>query len=62
MAFLSIYNENENFYNKILMPIAHSFSPETSHKLAILANKYKLIPRTKYVDPDIIVSKIIYLI
>uniref|UniRef100_A0A6M2DGL2 Dihydroorotate dehydrogenase (quinone), mitochondrial n=1 Tax=Xenopsylla cheopis TaxID=163159 RepID=A0A6M2DGL2_XENCH len=54
MAVLSVYNESEPFYNNVLMPFAHLFSPETSHKLAILANKYKLLPRSRYVDPDII--------
>lgn len=38
------------------MPIIHLLPPETSHNLAVIASKYKLIPSSKYKDDEILVS------
>lgn len=37
------------------MPVVHKFSPETAHRIAVLANKYQILPRSHYEDPDILV-------
>lgn len=41
-ASLNIYKGNENFYDNFLMPVVQKFPPEASHRLAVLACKYKL--------------------
>ncbi|KAG8235324.1 hypothetical protein J437_LFUL003607, partial [Ladona fulva] len=55
---LNIYNENEQFYKNIVMPVVHRFNPETSHKLAVMAAKYGVIPKTKYKDPPTLGTKV----
>lgn len=53
---LNIYQENERFYEQILLPLTHVLSPETSHNIAIVASKYGLIPRSRYKDTDTLVN------
>lgn len=53
---LSIYKENEQFYDDFLMPMVHMLNPETSHNVAIMACKYKLFPKSKFKDPSSLVS------
>jgi dihydroorotate dehydrogenase len=48
---ISIYRGNEKFFDNILMPLVHTLNPETSHKVAIIALKYGLFPRSTYKDP-----------
>lgn len=50
-ASINIYKGNEKFYDNILMPIVQKIPPETSHRLAVLACKYKVFPRSKTMDP-----------
>jgi dihydroorotate dehydrogenase len=47
---MSIYNENEQFYDDFLMPMIHMLDPETSHNVALTACKYKLFPKSKFKD------------
>nr|CAD7590299.1 unnamed protein product [Timema genevievae] len=49
---LSIYRENERFYDGVLMPLMQVLDPETSHNLAITVSKYGLFPKSKYKDTD----------
>jgi dihydroorotate dehydrogenase len=51
----SIYKENEKFFDSILMPVVHTLNPETSHKVAIIASKYGLFPKSSYEDPETLV-------
>lgn len=48
---INIYQNNENFYNNVLLPILFKFDAETAHNIAMLAAKYKLLPKSSYVDP-----------
>ncbi|KAG5876825.1 hypothetical protein JTB14_014155 [Gonioctena quinquepunctata] len=34
------------------MPVVHKIDPENAHRLAVLASKYRLIPKSKYSDND----------
>jgi len=54
---INIYKGNEQFYDKILIPIAQRLPPETSHKLAVYACKFNLFPKIKYNDPESLVSQ-----
>ncbi|EEB15538.1 Dihydroorotate dehydrogenase, putative [Pediculus humanus corporis] len=49
---LSIYKENEKFYDYCLMPLIHKLDPETSHKFALTISKFKLVPKTLFKDPE----------
>nr|CAD7573149.1 unnamed protein product [Timema californicum] len=49
---VSIYRENERFYDGVLMPLIQVLDPETSHNLAIAVSKYGLFPKSKYKDSD----------
>jgi len=55
-SLISIYNEDERFYDNICMPLVRKLDPETSHNFAIAACKYKLFPKSKFNDPDSLVS------
>ncbi|XP_046387501.1 dihydroorotate dehydrogenase (quinone), mitochondrial [Ischnura elegans] len=47
---LSVYKENEQFYRNVIMPAVRKLDPETSHNIAIMAAKYRIFPKTKFVD------------
>nr|CAD7392759.1 unnamed protein product [Timema cristinae] len=49
---VSIYRENERFYDGVLMPLIQVLDPETSHNFAITVSKYGLFPKSKYKDSD----------
>lgn len=51
-----LMNEDEQFYEKALIPLTHCFNPETAHNMAVMANKYRLIPKSPYKDPPSLVS------
>lgn len=52
---ICIYKGNEKFYRNVVMPVVHLLDGETSHKLGIIAGKYRLYPKSSFVDPDILV-------
>lgn len=54
-SVVSIYKGNEKFFDSILMPLVHTLNPETSHKVAIIASKYGLFPKSSYEDPATLV-------
>ncbi|XP_065341134.1 dihydroorotate dehydrogenase (quinone), mitochondrial isoform X1 [Cloeon dipterum] len=58
---ISIYNEDEKFYDNIFMPLVQRLDPETSHNFAIFACKYKLFPKSKFQDPESLKTKILNL-
>lgn len=41
-AGVSMYNGNEKFYEKVLMPATRLIDPESAHRLAIVTAKYGL--------------------
>merc|ERR1712071_654717 len=49
---LNIWNGNEKFYRDYVMPIAHKFDPEDSHRLAVCAMKYCIIRKQSQPDPE----------
>ncbi|KAJ6630922.1 Dihydroorotate dehydrogenase (quinone), mitochondrial [Pseudolycoriella hygida] len=49
---INIYKNNEQFYNNWLMPFVHLFDPESCHRVAVLACKYRLFPKAKENDPE----------
>lgn len=51
----SIYKGNDKFYSNFVMPVMHKFDPETVHNLGIKINKYNLLAKSKYKDPEILV-------
>ncbi|XP_014251583.1 dihydroorotate dehydrogenase (quinone), mitochondrial [Cimex lectularius] len=53
-----LYKEDEKFYDGFVMPLAHTFSPETSHRLAVAVNKYRLLPKSQYSDPSCLKTKV----
>lgn len=56
-AAVNIYNGNDKFYSSVIMPVVHMLDPERAHQLGIIVNKYRLIPKSNYVDPDTLVSQ-----
>ena len=54
---MCIYQHNEKFYENVVLPVVHTLDPELSHKLAVKANKYGLVPKSKFVDKQSLVSK-----
>uniref|UniRef100_A0A1B6DRI4 Dihydroorotate dehydrogenase (quinone), mitochondrial n=1 Tax=Clastoptera arizonana TaxID=38151 RepID=A0A1B6DRI4_9HEMI len=58
---LNIYQENEKFYEQVLVPVSHLLNPETSHNFSILALKYNLLPRSRYKDPNSLNTKVWHL-
>jgi hypothetical protein len=52
---LSIYKEDEQFYDNFLMPLTRMLDAETSHNYAIAACKYKLFPKSRFKDPETLV-------
>ncbi|KAG4071152.1 hypothetical protein HA402_003284 [Bradysia odoriphaga] len=48
---INIYKGNDKFYDNFLMPFIHLFDPESCHRLAVFACKYRLFPREKQSDP-----------
>lgn len=56
---IGFYKNDEKFYRKIVMPVIHCLDPEDAHKLAIWVGKHRLIPRNRYVDPDVLVSVVV---
>ncbi|KAG5875262.1 hypothetical protein JTB14_033470 [Gonioctena quinquepunctata] len=51
-AALSLCNSEQSFYKNFVMPVVHKIDPEKAHRLAVLASKYRVIPKSKYGDSD----------
>ncbi|XP_041352569.1 dihydroorotate dehydrogenase (quinone), mitochondrial-like [Gigantopelta aegis] len=50
---ISLYQGNERFYENQVMPLSmRVFDAESAHKFAVKMAKYKLIPRSRYLDPQ----------
>lgn len=57
-AGINIYKGDEKFYRQFVMPAVHSLDPERAHRLAILAGKYRLFPRSRFDDTELLVRTI----
>ncbi|XP_076109918.1 dihydroorotate dehydrogenase (quinone), mitochondrial-like isoform X1 [Mytilus galloprovincialis] len=53
-----IYKGNEKFYKEYVMPFFHLFDAETSHKMAVKAAKYKLVPKSKITTHPVLASRV----
>lgn len=53
---MCIFQGNEKFYESCIIPVVHLLDPELSHKVAVKANKYSVIPKPSYNDPPVLVS------
>lgn len=51
-----VYRNDSKFYDQLLMPIIQLCPPELSHRVAVLAFKYHLIPKQKTADSERLVS------
>ncbi|XP_018577094.1 dihydroorotate dehydrogenase (quinone), mitochondrial [Anoplophora glabripennis] len=55
---ISIYKGDEKFYKNYVMPVIHLLDAERAHNFAVLASKYRLFPKTRYEDPELLKVKI----
>lgn len=55
---ISIYKGNQAFYKDYVVPLIHLLDPEQAHNFAVFAGKYRLLPRSNYIDPDLLVRTI----
>jgi hypothetical protein len=54
-AGISVYQGREKFYRQYVMPFFQLFDAETSHRMAVKAAKYKLVPKPrKPVNPILV--------
>lgn len=53
-----IYKGNEKFYKEYVMPFFQLFDAETSHKMAVKAAKYKLVPKSKIPPHPVLASRV----
>lgn len=55
-AYISInlFKYNDKFYEEYVMPAVHTLDPETAHRLGIFISKYRLLPKSPYIDPDLL--------
>lgn len=53
---IGVYLNDSKFYDKLIMPIVQFCPPEFSHRMAVLAFKYNLIPKQRTVDSERLVS------
>lgn len=56
MFGIGVYYNDSKFYDNVLMPIVQLCPPELSHRLAVLAFKFNLIPKQKDGDSERLVS------
>jgi dihydroorotate dehydrogenase len=55
-AAVSFYKNDKIFYTNVVMLLVHLADPENAHRLGIVVSKYRLIPKSRYVDPDWLVN------
>jgi len=54
---LNFYRNDEQFFDKVAMPLTRLLDPEQAHRLAVFACKWKILPAVKYEDPKSLVSE-----
>lgn len=52
---INLYKGNEQFYKDVVMPMVHVLEPEKAHRLAIWASKYRMVPKSRFEDVDVLV-------
>lgn len=57
-AGASVYQGQEKFYRQCVMPFFQLFDAETSHKMAVKAAKYKLVPKPRKPIHPILASRV----
>lgn len=53
-----IYQGNEKFYDKAVMPLTRLLDPELSHNLAVFAAKWGLNSKQKLPDPETLMQTV----
>lgn len=48
----SYYKNDEKFFDTFFMPTMRLFDAERAHELAVMACKWKILPRNSYDDPN----------
>ncbi|KAJ8985083.1 hypothetical protein NQ317_019768 [Molorchus minor] len=51
---ISIYKGEAKFYKNYVMPIVHKLDAEKAHNLAVFVSEHRLLPKSSYIDPDIL--------
>ncbi|KAJ8918905.1 hypothetical protein NQ315_016807 [Exocentrus adspersus] len=57
-SIISLYKGDEKFYRNYIMPVIHLLEPEKAHNLAVFASRYRLIPKSRYQDPEMLKVKV----
>ena len=52
---IGLWSNNAEFYRSLVMPAVRWLDPETAHRAAVLAAKYRLVPRDRNQDPAVLV-------
>lgn len=52
---ISMYFQNEKFYDSWVIPLLHKLDPETAHNLAVKAAKYNLVREVKLKESKLLV-------
>jgi len=50
-----IVRGDETFYKSTVMPFIQLLDPESSHKLAVYIAEHRLMPKSRFQDPDVLV-------
>uniref|UniRef100_A0A1B6G2N7 Dihydroorotate dehydrogenase (quinone), mitochondrial n=1 Tax=Cuerna arida TaxID=1464854 RepID=A0A1B6G2N7_9HEMI len=54
----NLYQENEKFYESFVIPGLHNLNPETAHNVGVLTSKFKLLPRSRYIDSQALTTEV----
>ncbi|XP_063242788.1 dihydroorotate dehydrogenase (quinone) isoform X2 [Bacillus rossius redtenbacheri] len=58
---VSVYRENERFYDGVVVPLLSMLDPETAHNAAVVASKWRLVPPSRFTDPDSLHTRVWHL-
>lgn len=50
-----IVRGDETFYKSTVMPFIQLLDPESAHKLAVYIAEHRLMPKSRFQDPDVLV-------
>lgn len=56
---ISLYQSNEKFYSKVIIPLAQLIDPETAHNLAVKSLKWGLVSKQKTEDPSLLQTTVL---
>ncbi|XP_045609281.1 dihydroorotate dehydrogenase (quinone), mitochondrial isoform X2 [Procambarus clarkii] len=56
---ISMYFQNEKFYDSWVIPLLHKLDPETAHNLAVKAAKYNLVREVKLKESKLLETRVL---